>query len=91
METTEEDSKGRTRPNPYPRQPLDKGFLGKIYPFLVDLVERGAVLEIPSSWKRGMNYELDYLSAFVQIKAKRLYHEFSSATTSKGYAIVLKE
>jgi dihydroxy-acid dehydratase len=35
------------------RRSFQKGFLGKIYPHLVGPIERGAVLEIPSFWKKG--------------------------------------
>lgn len=52
LEVTEEETKTRERAKSTPRQPITKGFLGKIYPFLVGPVERGAVLEIPFSWKK---------------------------------------
>lgn len=53
IEITEEEIKRRGKPKPPPRRPF-KGFLGNIYPFLVGPVQRGAVLEIPASWKEGM-------------------------------------
>jgi len=54
LEITDEEIKKRGRPKPPPRQ-ITGGFLGKIYPFLVGPVERGAVLEIPSSGKEGVD------------------------------------
>lgn len=47
IEITEEEIKRRGKPKPSLRRPFS-GFLGKIYPFLVGPVEKGAVLEIPS-------------------------------------------
>ncbi|MGB9627045.1 MAG: dihydroxy-acid dehydratase [Thermodesulfobacteriota bacterium] len=51
VEISEEEMKHRSKPKP-PYRPFEKGFLGKIYPFLVGPVDRGAVLEIPLSWKK---------------------------------------
>jgi len=50
LEVSKEKIEKRKAPVPPQRQPLNKGFLGKIYPYLVGPVERGAVLEIPTSW-----------------------------------------
>jgi dihydroxy-acid dehydratase len=52
VEITEEEIKRRGKPKPPHRRPFKKGFLGRVYPFLVGPVDRGAVLEIPSSWKK---------------------------------------
>ncbi len=51
VEVSEEEMKTRGKPQPPPR-PFEKGFLGKLYPSLVGPVDRGAVLEIPLSWKK---------------------------------------
>ncbi len=51
VEVSEEEMKTRIKPKP-PHRPFEKGFLGKVYPFLVGPVERGAVLEFPLQWKR---------------------------------------
>jgi dihydroxy-acid dehydratase len=52
VEITKEEIKRRGKPKPPSKAPFKKGFLGKIYPFLVGPVDRGAVLEVPSSWKK---------------------------------------
>jgi dihydroxy-acid dehydratase len=52
VEITKEEMKRRGKPKPPHRPPLKKGFLGSLYPFLVGPVDRGAVLEVPSSWKK---------------------------------------
>ncbi len=51
-EITEQEIRRRGKPKPPQRPPLKKGFLGKVYPYLVGPVDRGAVLEVPSSWRR---------------------------------------
>jgi hypothetical protein len=53
LEVTEEEVRRRGEPRIRFRQDLAKGFLGKIYPFLVGPVERGAVLEVPSSYRNS--------------------------------------
>jgi dihydroxy-acid dehydratase len=52
VEITEEEIKRRGTPKPPHRPPSEKGFLGKVYPYLVGPVDRGAVLEVPSSWRK---------------------------------------
>jgi dihydroxy-acid dehydratase len=52
VEITREEIKRRGKPKLPPRRPFEKGFLGRVYPFLVGPVDRGAVLEVPSSWKK---------------------------------------
>lgn len=52
VEITREEMKRRGKPKPPHRRPFEKGFLGRLYPFLVGPVDRGAVLEVPSSWKK---------------------------------------
>jgi dihydroxy-acid dehydratase len=52
VEITKEEIKRRGKPKPPHRPPFEKGFLGRVYPFLVGPVDRGAVLEVPSSWKK---------------------------------------
>jgi dihydroxy-acid dehydratase len=52
VEITKEEIKRRGKPKPPHRPPFEKGFLGKVYPYLVGPVDRGAVLEVPSSWRR---------------------------------------
>jgi dihydroxy-acid dehydratase len=52
VEITKEEIKRRGKPKPPYRPPFEKGFLGRVYPFLVGPVDRGAVLEVPSSWKK---------------------------------------
>jgi dihydroxy-acid dehydratase len=51
IEVPEEEMHNRGKPEPPCRRPLG-GFLGNLYPYLVGPVERGAVLEIPPSWRR---------------------------------------
>ncbi len=55
VEVSESEMKGRANPQP-PHRPFRKGFLGKVYPFLVGPVDRGAVLEIPLEWKKGIRF-----------------------------------
>jgi dihydroxy-acid dehydratase len=52
VEITKEEIKRRGKPKPPRRRPFEKGFLGKVYPFLVGPVDRGAALEVPSLWKK---------------------------------------
>ena len=52
VELTRKEMKRRGKPKPPHRPPFEKGFLGKVYPYLVGPVDRGAVLEVPSSWKK---------------------------------------
>ena len=47
LEVSKSDLKKRKLPPAGPPRPVLKGFLGKIYPYLVGPVERGAVLEVP--------------------------------------------
>lgn len=53
LEVSEAELENRGKPAPPFRRSFQKGFLGKIYPHLVGPIERGAVLEIPSFWKKG--------------------------------------
>lgn len=53
LEVGEVELEKRGKPAPPFRRSFQKGFLGKIYPHLVGPIERGAVLEIPSFWKKG--------------------------------------
>lgn len=53
LEVGKAELEKRGKPAPPFRQSFQKGFLGKIYPYLVGPIERGAVLEIPSFWKKG--------------------------------------
>jgi dihydroxy-acid dehydratase len=52
VEITKEEIKRRGKPKPPHRPLFKKGFLGRVYPFLVGPVDRGAVLEVPSSLKK---------------------------------------
>jgi dihydroxy-acid dehydratase len=52
VEITEGEIKRRRKPKPPHRPHFEKGFLGKVYPYLVGPVDRGAVLEVPSSWRK---------------------------------------
>jgi dihydroxy-acid dehydratase len=52
VEITEKEIKRRGKPKPPHRPHFEKGFLGKVYPYLVGPVDRGAVLEVPFSWKK---------------------------------------
>ena len=47
-----EDELKKRKPEPPSRQPF-KGFLGKLYPFLVGPIEKGAKLEIPPLLKQA--------------------------------------
>ncbi len=51
VEVSEREMETRTKPTP-PHRPFIKGFLGKLYPFLVGSVDRGAVLELPTQGKK---------------------------------------
>lgn len=51
VDLSREEINQRGKPKP-PHRPFRSGFLGKIYPFLVGPVDRGAVLEVPSAWKK---------------------------------------
>lgn len=53
LEVSEAELEKRGKYAPPFRRSFQKGFLGKIYPHLVGPIERGAVLEIPSFWKKG--------------------------------------
>jgi dihydroxy-acid dehydratase len=50
--TPSEARKRRAEAKAPPRRPFSKGFLGRIYPYLVGPIEKGAVLEIPASWEQ---------------------------------------
>ncbi len=52
VEITEQEIKRRGKPKSPHRPHSEKGFLGKVYPYLVGPVDRGAVLEVPSLWRK---------------------------------------